>query len=136
MSAAERGHQLLLVEPSSLVRGIIVSVARQLDLAQVHQTSHLGTANGWLSDRSFDGILMSIEEPRASIEMLTLIRMGQFRCDPHIPVVALVHPGERRMLEQLAELDVKRTLLLPFRIREVVDVMRAMWPGQTSLGAR
>lgn len=127
MSGPERGHQLLLVEPSSLVRGIIVSVARQLELAQVHQTSQLSTANGWLTERSFDGILMSIEEPRASIELLTLIRMGQFRCDANIPVVALVHPGERRMIEQLADLNVKRTLTLPFRIREVVDVMRAMW---------
>ena len=55
MSAPERGYQLLLVEPSSIVRGIIVSVARQLDLVQVHQTSQLATANAWLVERSFDG---------------------------------------------------------------------------------
>lgn len=131
MSALQRGHQLLLVEPSSMVRGIIVSVARQLELAQVHQTGQLPMAHGWLTERSFDGILMSIEDHRASIELLTLIRMGQFRCDPNIPVVALVHPGEQRMLEQLAELNVTRTLPLPFRIREVVDIMRAMWPARS-----
>lgn len=131
MSAPERGYQLLLVEPSSIVRGIIVSVARQLDLVQVHQTSQLATANAWLVERSFDGIILSIEDPRASIELVTLIRMGQFRCDPQVPIVALVHPGERRVLEQLAELDVKRHLTLPFRIREVMSTMRAMWPGRS-----
>lgn len=136
MSSAERGHQLLLIEPSSVVRSIIASLARQLDLAQIHQTSQLSTAQGWLTQRSFDGILMSIEDPRASIELLTLIRMGQTQCPPNITVVALVHPGERRVIEQLAELDVKRTLSLPFRMREVVDVMLAMCPGKSLKTAR
>ncbi len=136
MSSAERGHQLLLIEPSSVVRSIIASVARQLDLAQIHQTSQLSTAQGWLTQRSFDGILMSIEDPRASIELLTLIRMGQMQCPPNITVVALVHPGERRVIEQLAELHVKRTLSLPFRMREVVDAMLAMCPGKSLKTAR
>lgn len=136
MSTAERGQQLLLIEPSSLVRGIIVSVAKQLSLAQVHQTGNLATANGWLTERSFDGILVSLDEPRASLELLTLIRMGQFRCDAQVPVVALLPGGERRLGEQLAELDVKRTLTVPFRIREVVDAMRAMWPGHQPMLTR
>lgn len=126
MSLTERGHQILLVEPNSVVRSIIVSVARQLELAQVHQTSQLPTANSWLIDRSFDGLLISFEKPRASMELLTLIRMGQFRSAANIPVVALVYPGERRIIDQLAELDVKRTLPIPFRIREVVDAIGAM----------
>lgn len=136
MSTAERGQQLLLIEPSSLIRGIIVSVAKQLSLAQVHQTGNLATANSWLVERSFDGILMSLDEPRPSLELLTLIRMGQFRCDAQVPVVALLPLGERRLAEQLAELDVKRTLSVPFRIREVVDAMRAMWPGHQPMLTR
>ena len=80
MSSAERGHQLLLIEPSSVVRSIIVSVARQLDLAQVHQTSQLSTAQGWLTQRSFDGILMSIEDvdPHGSDALPTQHRGGGF----------------------------------------------------------
>lgn len=128
MSGFERGHQLLLVEPSSVIRNIIVSAAKQLELAQVHQTGNLALANEWLSHRSFDGIILSIYEPGPAIELLTLVRMGQFRCDPAIPVAALVSPGNKRLDEQVAALDVMRKLPVPFRIREVIDVMRAMWP--------
>jgi CheY-like chemotaxis protein len=139
MSVTERGYQLLLVEPSSVVRSIIVSVVRQQGLAQVHQTSHFSTANDWLIARSFDGILMSVDDSSASMELLTLVRMGQFRCDPTIPVVALVYPEEQRLVKQLAGLDVKRILPLPFRINEVIDTMRAMratWSGRPSSGSR
>ena len=128
MSGVERGHQLLLVEPSSVIRNIIVSAAKQLDLAQVHQTGNLSLATEWLSNRSFDGIILSIYEPGPAIELLTLVRMGQFRCDAGVPVAALVSPGNKRLDQQVAELDVMRSLPVPFRIREVIDVMRAMWP--------
>lgn len=136
MSANERGYQLLLVEPSSVVRSIIVSVAKQLDVVSVHQTGNLATANEWLIQRSFDGILLSVDQPGPAMDLLTLIRMGQFRSDQHVPVVALVSPGDKRLAQQLTELDVKRTLSVPFRIREVIDVMRAMLPGWTMLNAR
>lgn len=128
MTPPERGHQLLLVEPSSVIRNIITSAARQLELAQVHQTGNLALANQWLSQRSFDGIILSIYEPGPAIELLTLVRMGQFCCNPAVPVVALVSPGDKRIDRQVAELDVMRTLCVPFRIREVIDVIRVMWP--------
>lgn len=135
MNGTERGHQLLLVEPSSIVRSIIVSVIRQQGLAQVHQTSFFATANEWLVARSFDGILMSIDDVSASIELLTLVRMGTFRCNPDIPVVALVHPDERRLLRELTDLDVKRILPIPFRMSEVIDTVRAMLARRPSSGS-
>lgn len=126
MCRGERGYQLLLVEPSSIVRSIVVSVVRQQGLAEVHQTSNFATANDWLNARSFDGILMSIDDSSASIELLTLVRMGTFRCDRNITVVALVYPEERRWVKELTDLDVKRVLPLPFRISEVINTVRAI----------
>lgn len=134
MNGAERGHQLLLIEPSSIVRGIIVSAVRQHNLAQVHQTSFFNKANDWLVARSFDGILMSIDDASASMELLTLLRMGTFRCNPNVPVVALVHPEQRRLAKEWADLDVKRVLSIPFRISEVIDTVRAMWMSKPSVG--
>lgn len=128
MKGAERGYQLLLVEPSSVIRNIIVSVAKQLELAQVHQTGHVPLANEWLGQRSFDGIVLAIYEPGPVIDTLQAIRSGALRCRPDVPVVALVRPGNKRLDQQVSELDVMRVLPVPFRIREVIDVMRAMWP--------
>lgn len=130
MNGPGRDHQLLLVEPSSVIRSIIVSVAKQLGLAHVHQTGNVAVANAWLEQRSFDGIILAIYEPGPVIETLQLIRSGALRCDPNVPVVALVRPGDKRLDRQVAELDVMRVLPVPFRIREVIDVMRAMWPAR------
>lgn len=131
MNGPERDHQLLLVEPSSVIRSIIVSAAKQLGLAQVHQTGNVAVANEWLDQRSFDGILLAVYEPGPAIETLQMIRSGALRCDPNVAVVALVRPGDKRLDRQVAELDVMRVLPVPFRIREVIDIMRAMWPART-----
>lgn len=133
-NGTETGYQLLLIEPSSVIRNIIVSVAKQLGLAQVHQTGNVAVANEWLGQRSFDGILLAIYEPGPVIETLQRIRSGAFRCDAQVPVVALVRPGDRRLDQQVSELDVMRVLPVPFRIREVIDVMRGMWPERRTAG--
>lgn len=134
MNGAERGYQLLLVEPSSIVRSIIVSAVRQQNLAQVHQTSFFTKANDWLVARSFDGILMSIDDASASMDLLTLVRMGAFRCRPNVPVVVLVHPEQRSLAKEWSNLDVKRALPIPFRVGEVIDTVRAMLLSKPSLG--
>lgn len=135
MNGSESGYQLLLVEPSSIVRSIIVSAVRQQNLAQVHQTSFFNKANDWLVARSFDGILMFIDDASAGRELLTLVRMGTFRCNPNVPVVALVHPEQRRLAKEWSDLDVKRVLPIPFRVGEVIDTVRAMLRSKPSLGA-
>lgn len=134
MNGYERDHQLLLVEPSSVIRSIIVSVARQLGLAQVHQTGNVAVANEWLEQRSFDGILLAVYEPGPVIQTLQMIRSGALRCNADVPVVALVRPGDKRLDQQVAQLDVMHVLPVPFRIREVIDVMRAMWPERKLVG--
>lgn len=77
---------------------------------------------------------MSIDDASASMELLTLLRMGTFRCNPNVPVVALVHPEQRRLAKEWADLDVKRVLSIPFRISEVIDTVRAMWMSKPSVG--
>lgn len=134
MNGSESGYQLLLVEPSSIVRSIIVSAVRQQNLAQVHQTSFFNKANDWLVARSFDGILMSIDDASAGRELLTLVRMGTFRCNPNVPVVALVHLEQRRLAKEWSDLDVKRVLPIPFRVGEVIDTVRAMLRSKPSVG--
>lgn len=126
--SAERGHQLLLIEPSSMVRGIVVSVARELQLAHVHQTGSLATASQWLDTRRMDGIFLAMHEPAAALELLDRLRSQSLACDPGVPVVAMLPQGEDRWLEALRERAVRRVLPLPFRIREVIESMYALWP--------
>ena len=125
---AGRGHQLLLIEPSSMVRGIVVSVARELQLAQVHQTGSLSTATQWLGARHMDGIFMSLHDPAAALTLLDQLRSQSLLCAADVPVVAMLPQGDDRWLEPLRERAVRRVLPLPFRIREVIDAMYALWP--------
>lgn len=125
---AEQGYQLLLIEPSALVRGIVVSVARELQLAQVHQTGSLATAAQWLGERQMDGIFLALHDPGPALALLDRLRQRKLLCDADAPVVAMLPQGQDKLLDALRERDVKRVLPLPFRIREVIDAMYAIWP--------
>ncbi len=125
---AEHGYQLLLVEPSAMVRGIVVSVARELNLAQVHQTGSLATATQWLDTRQMDGVFVALHDPGPALHLLDQLRQRKLHCDPHVPVVAMLPQGQDKLLDALRERDVKRVLPLPFRIREVIDAMYGIWP--------
>lgn len=127
--AARSGYQLLLVEPSSMVRGLISQVTKELGLAQVHQTSNWKTAHQWMAERHMDALIVSGDEPEHAEELLTLLRMNQFRSSPDVPVVGLVPKGDERTRARLEALNVERFISVPFKIREVVETLYALWPA-------
>lgn len=127
-SVSPKGYQLLLIEPSAMVRGLIAKVMQDLGLAQVHQTSNWNTAHEWLKDLSVDAIIVSASEAEKAEELLTLVRMSQFRCDADVPVIAIVPDHDRVTREKLTELNVRQFLSIPFRIRDVADQLYRLWP--------
>lgn len=135
MSAHGAPRQLLLVEPSAMVRGIIVSVTRELQLAEVHQTGRLDAAEQWLERRRMDGIFLAMHEPAPALDFLRRVRDGETQHPGDVPVVAMVPHGQGDLLVRLTELRVSRLLSLPFRIREVIEAMHAIWPHTRGTGA-
>ena len=84
--------QLLLVEPQSLFRRTLATVARQLKLADVVEASSYEAAQSLLEAQRFDGLMLAMGDGVASLNLLQDLRMGKTRNTRVLPLaVSRVH---------------------------------------------
>lgn len=122
------GYQILMVEPSAMIRNLVVQVARELRIAHVHQTGNWVTARRILGEQRMDCLILSADETARACELLQELRMCLFSTAHDIPVVGLLPNASRGTREALEALGVSTFLLVPFRIRDVFDALGALWP--------
>lgn len=130
MSASPRAssRKLMLVEPDGLVRSTVASVCRDMQLARVRQITSVAMGEQWLKSGKPDGLLISLTEGDASLAFLTRLREGGLRCDPALPVAVMAREADAALVARLKELDVRRFLLQPFRLRDVIHTVEQLWP--------
>jgi DNA-binding NarL/FixJ family response regulator len=133
VSAALR--ELLLIEPDGLVRSTVASVCRDVQLARVRQITSVALGEEWLKSGKPDGLLISLTESDASLAFLTRLREGKLRCDPAMPVAAMAREADAALVTRLKELDVRRFLLQPFKLRDVIHTVEQLWPAQAFVAA-
>jgi len=127
-------RKLLLIEPDGLVRSTVASVCRYLHLARVRQITSVTLGEEWLKSGKPDGLLISLTEGDASLAFLTRLREGGLRCDPTMPVAAMAREADAALVTRLKELDVRRFLLQPFKLRDVIHTVEQLWPAQELVG--
>lgn len=130
MSSSPRAssRKLMLVEPDGLVRSTVASVCRDMQLARVRQITSVAMGEQWLKSGKPDGLLISLTEGDASLAFLTRLREGGLRCDPALPVAVMAREADAALVARLKELDVRRFLLQPFRLRDVIHTVEQLWP--------
>ena len=133
MSAVRR--KVLLIEPDGLVRGTVASVCRELQLVRLQQVTSVAQGEKWLQSNADHGLLLSLAERDAALALLTRLRAGELRCEADIPVAVMVHGADAEVVTRLKELDVRRLLLQPFRLRDVVHTLEQLWPASEALAA-
>lgn len=127
--------KVLLVEPDGLVRGTVASVCRELQLARVRQEISVSAGEQWLKTGTPKALLLSLSEGEAALDFLTRLRAGALRCDADLPVVAMAREGNAALVLRLKELDVRRLLLQPFKLRDVIHTLEQLWPAPEALPA-
>lgn len=127
-------RKVLLVEPDGLMRGTVASVCRDMHIARVCQTISVASAEQWLKTETPDGLLISLAEGDAALDFLTRLRAGAFSCDRNLPVAAMARTADPALVASLKELDVRRLLLQPFRLRDVIHTLEQLFPVQQALG--
>lgn len=128
-------RKVLLIEPDGLVRGTVASVCRELQLARVRQSISVAAGEQWLKAGQPDGLLMSLAEGEVALDLLTRLRAGAFPCDADLPVALMAREGDAALVARLKELDVRRLLLQPFRLRDVIHTLEQLWPAPEVLAA-
>lgn len=128
-------RNVLLIEPNGLVRGTVSSVCRDLQLARVRQETSVASGELWLRDGNPHGLLISLAEGEAALGLLAQIRAGAFRCDADLPVATMAIGVDAALVERLKTLEVRRLLLQPFKLREVIQTLERLWPEKETLAA-
>ena len=121
--------ELLLVEPQFLLRRTVSAVARDLRLANPQEVTHIEAAARLIEFQSFDALFVSLDEEDAALELLGRVRAGETGCDAAIPIAVMAASCSTALALRLKELEVRRLLLRPFKVKGVLDAIAALRPS-------
>jgi DNA-binding response OmpR family regulator len=126
--------RILLVEPDGLVRGTVVSVCRDLQLADVVQAGSSDLAMKLLLDDSLQAGILSLSDGGSGLDLLTRLREGAFTCPSDMPVAMTAAGIDAATAGRLKELRIRRLLLKPFKIRDLVATVETLLVAATVPG--
>ena len=125
--------ELLLVEPLFLVRRTVAAVARDMRLANPREVTTLDQAQALLSLQPFDALFLSLEQEDAALELMSRVRSGDTRCHRAMPIAVTAGNCGTSLALRLKQLEVRRLLLRPFKVKGVLDAIAALRPPATEL---
>jgi DNA-binding NarL/FixJ family response regulator len=127
MTAVEPDLTLLLIEPHFMLRRTVISVVRELRLARMREATSVAAGEKLLEDgRPQHGLMLSLEEEAAAMDLLVRVRDGRYDCGPGVPVVVTTAVCDSALALRLRELRVDRVLIKPFRVRDAIDSVAGM----------
>lgn len=130
---------MLLLEPATLLRRTVALTARSMGLANVHEAASYELALRLLNGRSFDGVLIAIDDFHSdagsnAIALLDQVRAGRTASRPTIPIAVMIADVDAQMLAALRARRITHVLVKPYKARHLVDTFTAFASNQ-ELGA-
>ena len=120
---------LLLVEPQFLLRRTVAAVARDMRLADPKELTSIEQAAALVAIQPFDALFLSLDEEDAALALMGRVRRGGTRCAADIPIAVTAAACGTPLALRLKELDVRRLLLRPFKVKGVLDAIAALRPA-------
>jgi DNA-binding NarL/FixJ family response regulator len=120
------GARLLLVEPHFVLRRTTATLARDMGLADVQEATSTATAERLLHERRFDAMLIALDDEGAALELVRRLRAGESVQPVDLPVAATAVSCDVELALRLKQLDIRRLLLKPFKVRGMLDVIAAL----------
>lgn len=122
---------ILLVEPSTLLRRTVALTIRSLGLAAITEAATYPAGREVCARRPFQGAVVALDADTADgvcegLSLVQRIRAGASASSPSIPVAVLVDACDAERLQVLRSCGVSRILIKPFRARDVIDTIDAM----------
>jgi DNA-binding response OmpR family regulator len=129
-------REILLFEPSSLTASIIVSTARQMNLPRVRQVSSVRTAQQQLAAQGFGALILSLDEDDGAVALLEQVRNDQLAVHAQVPVAVTSAQVDPSTAVKMKALQVRRVLLKPFKVRDVIATIQMLDAGPAASSAR
>ena len=119
---------LLLVEPQFLLRRTVAAVARDLRLANPRELTSIDQAATLVSLHAYEALFLSLDEEDAALELMERVRHGETRCAADIPIAVTAAACGTALALRLKQLEVRRLVLRPFKVKGVLDAIAALRP--------
>jgi DNA-binding NarL/FixJ family response regulator len=114
---------VLLAEPDVLLRRAVVTVASDMGLANVHPAHDIHAAVPLMEAHAFDAIVIALDQGGEAIELLTLLRCGQYLSAPATPVAVISAASAAGHAERLASLGAHDIARASCTVRRVLDTI-------------
>ncbi|MFG6433471.1 hypothetical protein [Roseateles sp. LYH14W] len=118
--------RLLLVEPQFVMRRTVSTLARDMGLADVQEATSPAVAERLLSESRFSALLVAIDEAGEALQLLQRLRGGETRHPADVPVAVTAAACDVELAMRLKQLDIRRLLLKPFKVRGMLEVISAL----------
>ncbi|RZL29575.1 MAG: response regulator [Rubrivivax sp.] len=118
--------RLLLVEPQFVLRRTVSTMARDMGLADVQEATSPAVARKLLSERRFNALLLAIDDEGDALALLQRLRSGDTPHPADVPVAVTAMSCDVELAMRMKELDVRRLLLKPFKVRGMLEVISAL----------
>ncbi len=118
-------YSLLLVEPYSVVRSTVTSVARSLDIVDIQDAPSIEAAATLLRAHAFDGFVIALGDDHAGLELINRIRNGSTSSPATAAVAITTESVNQESIAAFKKLDVKRVLLKPFKVKTILETIAA-----------
>lgn len=126
MNAVTPSGRLLLIEPQFVLRRTVSTMAREMGLADVQEATSAAVAEKLLFERRYDAVLIAIDEEGEALELLRRLRAGEASHPADVPVAATAVACDVELALRLKQLDVRRLLLKPFKVRGMLEAISAL----------
>lgn len=125
-----KSRRLLVVEPQQLWRRTLAAVVRQLGIAEVEECLRVDAARERLRQQNAEAMVLSLDAERdAALALIESLRADARPGHARLPIIVLAEQCDTELLLRLQALQVHRLLLKPFRLRQVLMAVAAIWPG-------
>lgn len=125
-SAAAPAGRLLLVEPQFVLRRTVSTMAREMGLAEVQEATSPALAERMLFERRFNALLIALDDEGEALRLLQRLRAGSASQPADLLVAVTATSCDVELALQLKQLDVRRLLLKPFKVRGMLEVISAL----------
>jgi CheY-like chemotaxis protein len=132
---------LLLAEPNSLLRQTVALTAGSIRIGPIFQASTLRMARKMVLDQPFAAIIVPRcwdDDPDIAtmLEFIAQLRAGDSSSSPNVPVFVTARACSLEEAESLADLNVRRVLIKPFKARVLIEALAELSFTATEPGTR
>lgn len=119
---------ILLAEPHSLMRQTVALTASSICRRPIFEASSLRMVRKMVIEQSFAAIIVPLcwdDDPSIypTLELIMAIRSAGTLCTPTVPVFITAHTCSLDEANMLADIDVKRVLIKPFKARLLIEAL-------------